>query len=54
MVAAVTLADRGDTATNSFHELGVPYIPMATYADLGIAPVVPPADHPPMADRAVS
>ena len=54
VVAAVTLADRGDTATNAFHELGVPYIPMATYADLGIDPVVPPADRPPTAGSADS
>ena len=54
VVAAVTLADRGDTATNAFHELGVPYFPMATYADLGIDPVVPPTDRPPMAESGVS
>ena len=47
VVAAVTLADRGDTATDAFADLGVPYFPMATYADLGIDPVVPP---PPMAE----
>ena len=50
VVAAVTLADRGDTATHAFADLGVPYYPMATYADLGIDPVVPPADSPSMAE----
>ena len=42
VVAAVTLADRGDTATDAFADLGIPYFPMATYADLDIDPVVPP------------
>ena len=36
VVAAVTLADRGDDASRSFAELGVPYFPMATYHDMGI------------------
>lgn len=36
VVAAVTLADRGDDAQRSFDELGVPYFPMATYHDMGI------------------
>ena len=36
VVAAVTLADRGDDACRSFDERGVPYFPMATYEDLGI------------------
>ncbi|MXZ69704.1 MAG: orotate phosphoribosyltransferase [Acidimicrobiia bacterium] len=54
VVAAVTLADRGDTARHAFDRLGVPYFPMATYADLGIDPVVPPANVLPMADAAIS
>ena len=36
VVAAVTLADRGDDAQRSFDELGVPYFSMATYSDMGI------------------
>ncbi len=36
VVAAVTLADRGDDARRSFDERGVPYFPMATYEDMGI------------------
>lgn len=36
IVAAVTLADRGDDARRSFDERGVPYFPMATYDDMGI------------------
>ena len=36
VVAAVTLADRGDDARRSFDDLGVPYFPMATYEDMGI------------------
>ncbi len=36
VVAAVTLADRGDDARRSFDERGVPYFPMATYQDMGI------------------
>lgn len=36
VVAAVTLADRGDDARRSFDKLGVPYFPMATYEDMGI------------------
>ncbi|MDE0676550.1 MAG: orotate phosphoribosyltransferase [Acidimicrobiaceae bacterium] len=36
VVAAVTLADRGDDARRSFKERGVPYFPMATYQDMGI------------------
>ena len=46
VVAAVTLADRGDIASEAFANLGVPYFPMATYADLGIDPVVPPLRAP--------
>ena len=36
VVAAVTLADRGDDARRSLDERGVPYFPMATYHDMGI------------------
>lgn len=39
VVAAATLVDRGDLAKERFKELGIPYFPMATYADLGIAPI---------------
>jgi orotate phosphoribosyltransferase len=39
IVAAVTVVDRGDTATAFFAEVGVPYIPLLTYEDLGIEPV---------------
>ena len=39
VVAAATLVDRSDRATVRFDELGIPYFPMATYADLGIDPV---------------
>ncbi len=54
VVAAVTLADRGDIASGAFDELGVPYFPMATYSDLGINPVVPPENVLPMAEDAIS
>lgn len=43
VVAAATLVDRSDQATTRFAELGIPYFPMATYLDLGIDPVEPPA-----------
>ena len=39
VVAAVTLADRGDEARRSFRELGIPYFPMTTYQDIGIPPI---------------
>jgi orotate phosphoribosyltransferase len=39
VVAAVTLLDRGDEATAWFAEIGVPYLPLLTYLDLGIEPV---------------
>lgn len=39
VVAAVTLVDRGDAAATYFTRRGVPYLPVFTYADLGIAPV---------------
>jgi orotate phosphoribosyltransferase len=36
---AVTLVDRGEETAPKFAELGVPYRPLLTYRDLGIAPV---------------
>ena len=42
IVAAVTLVDRGDLARPAFQQHGIPYFPMATYHDMGIAPVIPP------------
>ena len=36
VVAAVTLADRGDDAAREFAQRSVPYFPMATYRDLAI------------------
>ena len=39
VVAAVTLVDRGEIAAAKFRELGIDYIPMATYEMLGIEPV---------------
>jgi orotate phosphoribosyltransferase len=39
IVGAVTLVDRGEQAAPKFAARGVPYFPMATYADLGIVPV---------------
>lgn len=39
VVAAVTLVDRGDVAGPEFVDRGVPYSPLVTYRDLGIAPV---------------
>lgn len=39
VVAAVTLVDRGDTATAYFAEEGVPYLPIFSYRDLEIEPV---------------
>jgi orotate phosphoribosyltransferase len=43
VVLVTALVDRGDTATATFADLGVPYAPLLTYRDLGIDPVVPPA-----------
>ena len=39
VVGAVTLVDRGETATRAFEDRGVPYWPLVTYKDLGIDPV---------------
>lgn len=49
VVAAVTLLDRGDVATAWFAGMGVPYLPLLTYRDLGIEAVggaPPPLTHP--------
>ena len=42
VVAAAAVVDRGDTARRQFEALAIPYFPVLTYADLNIAPVVPP------------
>lgn len=39
VAAAITLVDRGDTASAFFAGQAVPYISILTYRDLGIAPV---------------
>jgi len=39
VVFATTLVDRGDEAAAFFAGIGVPYVAMLTYHDLGIAPV---------------
>jgi orotate phosphoribosyltransferase len=39
VVGAVTLLDRGERARPKFEALGVPYLPVLTYRDLGIEPV---------------
>lgn len=39
VVAAVTLLDRGEAAARFFAGVGVPYLPLLTYQDLGIEPV---------------
>ncbi len=43
VVFATALVDRSDVARRYFAEVGVPYVPMLTYADLGIEPVQEPA-----------
>ncbi len=43
-VAVATLVDRGDTARPLLEARGIVYLPVATYRDLGIDPVVPVAD----------
>jgi orotate phosphoribosyltransferase len=40
-VAVATLIDRGDTARGLVEARGMTYLPVATYADLGIDPVLP-------------
>lgn len=42
VVAAATLVDRGQQAAGRLAAQGVAYLPMATYADLGIEPVGTP------------
>jgi orotate phosphoribosyltransferase len=42
VVAASALVDRGDVAAERFAAQGVAYLPLLTYRDLGIDPVVPP------------
>jgi orotate phosphoribosyltransferase len=42
VVFATTLVDRSDLAAAYFERVGVPYIPMLTYRDLGIDPVGTP------------
>ena len=42
VVAAVTLVDRGDEAAPYFAARSVPYLPLLTYRDLDIEPVVSP------------
>jgi len=39
VVIAATLVDRGERANTFFQEVGVPYRPLLTYADLEIPPV---------------
>jgi len=39
VVFATTLVDRGDRAAAFFEAAGIPYVPMLTYRDLGIAPI---------------
>ncbi|MDZ7732756.1 MAG: orotate phosphoribosyltransferase [Acidimicrobiia bacterium] len=39
VVAACTLVDRGEVARRFFAGLGIPYVPLVTYDDLGIQPV---------------
>lgn len=41
VVFATTLVDRSDLAAEFFKGVGVPYVPMLTYRDLGIDPVGP-------------
>jgi orotate phosphoribosyltransferase len=38
-VAAAALVDRGDRGRRLFTAEGIPYLPLLTYADLGIDPV---------------
>jgi orotate phosphoribosyltransferase len=39
VVAASALVDRGDVARKFFEDRDIPYFPLVTYGDLGIAPV---------------
>ncbi len=40
VVFATTLVDRGDEAEAYFKQVGIPYVPMLTYQDLDIEPVI--------------
>ncbi len=42
VVAASAVVDRGDTAGPVLAAAGITYLPLATYADLALAPVAPP------------
>lgn len=42
VVAALTLLDRGDNATQVLRERGIPYFPVSSYRDFGIPPVATP------------
>lgn len=46
VVAAVTLVDRGDVASDFFDGEGVVYLPVFTYRDLGIEPIAGKATDP--------
>ncbi len=39
VTGAIPMVDRGETAAKRFAEIGVPYLPLMTYADLGIEPI---------------
>jgi orotate phosphoribosyltransferase len=39
VTGVIPMVDRGDVARRKFDKLGVPYIPLITYSDLGIEPV---------------
>jgi orotate phosphoribosyltransferase len=39
VLAVVPLVDRGDAGTQHFKKIGIPYLPVLTYADLGLAPL---------------
>jgi orotate phosphoribosyltransferase len=39
VVLVITLVDRGTTAARRLNDEGIPYVPIATYRDLGIDPV---------------
>lgn len=43
---ACTLLDRGEAAGPAFAALGIRYLRLLTYADLGIEPIVPAGDIP--------
>jgi orotate phosphoribosyltransferase len=41
VVGVIPMVDRGETARQVFEGLGVPYAPLITYQDIGIAPILP-------------